>query len=168
MKLSIKIVILRGIALILMFVFFGVTGVLAHEAGHLAINNLLGGQGMIYYDYLWSSGHMDWITPPQNHIWLVYLGGGICAAIFLSFAWFAAWLTPSKQDVYIEATVAAQILTNLFYAPTELVLYYRGAELFEWAWITAYIVAAIVFFFLYIKKIVKWLSWPLKFNGATP
>ncbi len=166
--MSTKIIILRAIAFLLMFFFFAAVGVLAHEAGHLVVNNLLGGTGMIYYDYTWTSGHMDWLTLPPNYIWLVYLGGGICAAIFLSFAWFAAWLTPSKQDVYIEGAVAGQILTNLFYAPTEIILYRYGAGLFEWAWITAYIVAAIIFFLLYIKKIVNWLSWPLKLNGPTP
>lgn len=167
--MSVKIVIIKGIAFLLMFFFFSVAGLLAHEAGHLIINNILGGTGMIYYNYLLTSGHMEWITLPQNHIWLVYLAGGIFAAIFLSFVWFAAWLTPSKQDTYIEAAVAGQILTNLFYAPTELILYYRGAQLFEWAWITAYVVATIVFFLLYTKKIVNWLSWPVKLmNGTTP
>jgi len=160
-----KIKVVKIIALVLMFIGYGMVGLLSHEASHLGVNNILGGTGSIFYNYTWTEGHMNWATLPPNHIWLVYLGGGIGAAFFLFlFFWLAAWLTPSKQDVYIEATVAAQIITNLFYAPTELVLYYRGAELFEWAWITAYIVAAIVFFFLYIKKIVRWLSWPLKFN----
>ena len=161
--MSLKVRILRIVALILLFIGFLVIGVLAHEAGHLVVNNALGGTGMIYYNYTWTAGHMEWLTVPQENVWLVYLGGGIPAAAFLSFfIWLAVWLTPTREDVHIEGVVAAQILNNLFSAPTELVLYYKGTELFEWAWITAYILAAILFFFLYTKILINWVMRPLQ------
>jgi hypothetical protein len=154
----------RAIALVLILVGFAAVGTLAHEAGHLTINNLLGGTGEIFYGYTWTSGHMDWATLPKNNIWLVYLGGGVLSALFMfMFFWLPARLTPSKQDVYMEGAVAAHILANLIYAPAELILYYRGQELFEWAYITAYAIAVIIFFFIYIRTLVKWVDG--YFNG---
>lgn len=149
-----------------MFVGFLVVGVLSHEAGHLTANNLLGGTGKIFYDYTWTSGHMEWATLPEENIWLVYLGGGVLAAIFMFvFFWLPPRLTPGKQDVYVEAAVAAHILDNLFYAPTELILYFWGQKLFEWAWLATYVLGAILFVALYIKTIIKWTNRPYKNNG---
>jgi len=161
--LSRKVRIFRIVALILLFIGFLVVGVLSHEAGHLTVNNFLGGTGEIYYNYTWTAGHMSWADLPPNYIWLVYLGGGICAAVFLTvFFWLAVWLTPTREDIHIEGAVAAPIITNFLYAPTELILYYLGAELFEWAWMTAYVLAAILFFILYTKILIKWIIRPLQ------
>lgn len=148
----------RFFALFLMVVGFGCVGVAVHEAGHLITNNALGGTGKIFYNYTLTAGHMEWATLPPNHIWLVYLSGGLFAAVFLFiFFWVPTRLTPSIQDVYVEGAVAGTILANLLYAPTEIILYYQGQEMFEWAFITAYIVAAALFCLLYIVKLAKWI-----------
>ncbi len=163
MKETIVIMIRKIVALTLMIVGFSCVGVAVHEAGHLIVNNALGGSGEIFYNYTLTAGHMDWITLPDHHIWLVYLAGVIIAAFILFlFFWLPARLTPSIQDVYVEGAVAGTVLANLFYAPTELVLYYYGQRLFEWAYIASYIVAAILFCLLYIKQLVKWVYWTRK------
>lgn len=158
MKEQIILVLRKGIALILMVVGFSCIGVAIHEFGHLAVNNILGGEGMVFFNYTLTAGHMEWITVPARNIELVYLAGGIIAALFLFiFIWLPARITPSIQDVYVEGAVAGAILSNLLYAPTELVLYYFGQDLFEWAYISSYVVAAILFCVLYIVKLVKWV-----------
>ena len=160
MERKIGTLIRKIVASTLMIIGFSSVGVVVHEAGHLIVNNALGGSGEIFYNYTLTAGHMDWITLPEHHIWLVYLAGGFIAAFILFlFFWLPARLTPSIQDVYVEGAVAGTILTNLFYAPTELILYYYGQRLFEWAYIASYIIATIVFCLLYIKKLVKWVYW---------
>ncbi len=161
MRAKITVVIRRALALLLMFIGCSVAGVAVHEAGHLIINNLLGGSGNIFYNYTLTAGHMEWVTLPQDHIWLVYLSGGLFAALILFlFFWLPARLTPNKQDVWVEGAAAGPILANLFYAPTEIILYHYGQTLFEWAYITSYIVAAAVFCLLYIVTLIKWMERP--------
>lgn len=163
MENNIWIIIRKSIALILMVIGFSLVGVAVHEAGHLIANNALGGSGEIFYNWSLTAGHMDWITLPPHHIWLVYLAGGIFAALVLFiFFWLPPRLTPSGQDVYVEGAVAGTILANLFYAPTELILYYYNERLFEWACIISSVIAGIVFSVLYIKKFVNWVVWTRK------
>jgi len=77
MKEQIILVLRKGIALILMVVGFSCIGVAIHEFGHLAVNNILGGEGMVFFNYTLTAGHMEWITLPAKNIELVYLAGGI-------------------------------------------------------------------------------------------
>jgi len=162
---TLKIKIRRLIAFLLMFIFFTITGLLTHEAGHLTVNNLLGGTGEIFYNYTWTAGHMDWIKVPAKNIWMVYIGGGILTAVFMFiFVWIPIKLTPEKSDVWIEAAVSTHIIVNLLYAPTELFLYHNEIKLFEWVSIADYIAGAIIFFLLYIKIIIKWIDGGFK-NG---
>ena len=154
-----KIKIRKIIAISLMFIFFMVAGLLGHEAGHLTVNNLLGGTGEIFYNYTWTAGHMDWIKVPETNIWMVYIGGGVLIAAFMFlFVWVAVRLTPEKSDIWVEAAVSAHIITNLLYAPTELILYYKGMKLYEWFALASYIVSTIIFFILYLRIIRNWIS----------
>lgn len=150
----------KVIAFVLAFCGFSAIGTLAHEAGHLIVNNLLGGSGEIYFNYSLTAGHMDWATLPPYHIWFVYLAGGIFAAFVLFlFFWLPARLTPTKADVYIETAVIGPILGNLFYAPVELFLYTNHLKLYQWGSITAGVLAGAILCALYIWQIVKWINY---------
>lgn len=161
MRLEEKVRLKRVFALILEFLGYSGVGVLAHEAGHLTFNNFLGGSGKIYYDPTLTYGHMEWATLPPDLIWLVYLGGGIFAAAWLFlFHWLPPRLTPSKQDVYVEGAAAGNILVNLFYAPTEVILYFCGQSLFEWQFLLGYLLGVGIFAAMYIRKLIKWIDRP--------
>ncbi len=132
-----------------------------HEIYHFLVNLRLGGLGEIFYNWSLTSGHMDWITAPAHHIWLVYLAGGFLTALTMTVCfWLPPRLTTSKADLYVEAAVAGPILAHLFYAPAELFLYINNIKLYEWASIAAGIVASTLFSLLYAKQIIKWFNYP--------
>lgn len=147
----------RIIAFVIMLLGFSGISTVLHEFGHFLTNNLLGGAGEIYLDFTLTSGHMDWIKVPAHHIWLVYLGGGLFTAFFLFiFMWLPPRLTPTKADVYVEAAVAGYIMSNLLYAPVELLLYTNHQKLYQWGSVAAGLIAAILLAVFYIVKLGDW------------
>lgn len=162
----------RLVSLIFLFLSTYVMTIFVHEFAHLIANINLGGQGAITVDkltlyFIPLGGHMDWMKnyPLPNHIWVVYLSGGLGAAILWFPRWWIAWRTPTHQDDSEEAIYAGTILTSVLYAPTELILYYGGIEMFNWAYQIAYAAGIIIFAVLYMKKMVNWLDAKWGCNG---
>ncbi|MBI2625145.1 MAG: hypothetical protein HYW70_02335 [Candidatus Nealsonbacteria bacterium] len=156
-------------AWILMLIGFTVLGITVHEAGHLMMVKILGGDGIISYDATLLFGSMTVTKMPPNpdHLWLMYPAGGVITALFFFvFFWLPPWLTKTKQDIYVESAASATIYTNLFYAPTELLLYKFGGitETFSWISSLMMMIGLAIAFIFYLKKILNWIDEPSNNN----
>ena len=135
--------------LVMFFIGFWIIGALMHESAHLTINDLLGGTGMIHYEYAWNTNHLMWATLPEENAWLVFLAGGVITALFF-FAFF--WL-PAKigQDANLKTAASFHILAHLFFAPVELVFYLKEINIFQWPLLMVYIITGTAFLIM-IKR----------------
>lgn len=157
-----KQIVARILGFVLIMVIAFLAAVIIHEVGHLMLLEALGGKGEINFTYLVPmvpvAGEVDFLTLP-NPVWPVYLIGGIWAAVLpWFFIWFVAWRTRERCDVWIEATSASVMLTHVFYAPIELVLYFFGYDLYVKGVYGAVLASQIIFYVLYIRVIADWVD----------
>lgn len=163
--------------LIIALLFAWMTSVMIHENFHLLVFTAEGVKAHIEYVTLF-----DYIplTPfkyvplagvvrgtissfSQSQLYILALSGGIGAAIFpwLPF-WYVARSTWERGDVWLEGVSASVILTQLFYAPTELLLIHSGFRDVTTQYIImaglATLAAQILFYALYTKKLINWLG----------
>lgn len=136
--------------LICFFSGFLIIGALIHEAGHLACNNLLGGAGMIYYEHVWDTNHLMWLTLPKNNAWLVFLSGGLAAALFFFvFFWLPAHI---EQNDLLKKIAVFHVLAHLFSALIETQLYLKEIKLYQWPLLAAYILTGTLFLIITIRQ----------------
>lgn len=136
--------------LVMFFFGFWIIGTLMRESAHLTINDLIGGSGMIHYDYTWNTRHLMWATLPEENAWLVLLAGGVITALFF-FIFF--WL-PARigQETSIKTAASFHVFAHLFFAPVELIFYLKEIKIYQWPLLITYILTGIVFLIIIKKK----------------
>lgn len=92
--------ILRTLRLAVMFLFGHFLATAVHEMGYIIAIKILGGEGKVsynfYYYYLVPSGNVEWVSIPDQHLWIAYLAGGLFAALMFFPFWLEAWLSPTR------------------------------------------------------------------------
>ena len=136
-----------------------------HEMFHAIGAHWLGGDAVVSFKYVpsWlplpTAGFARWTDLSGNsHLWIAYLAGGFGVAICWAFFWWEAWLTKTRDGMYLESVSAGMFLFSVFYAPVELFLFWGlKAEVFDWLYIVANIVGGLVFTLLYAHGSMLWL-----------
>jgi len=141
--------------LVCFVVWFTVIPLAVHEFFHSLMNQILGGSGYVYFNFIFS-GYMVadvWGEPK----WLVYWAGGIGTALVAGLLWWRAKVSPTKWDLDDEFVLAMVLGWQIGYSFSEIMLYYWGWSAY---WIGQFIpfIAIVIPIIIYLPKVLDWLE----------